>query len=215
MIFTPLFVKNFSLLLIFLIDSFGQFCMIVVLTSTNAISDYHHYNQWLTTTIWLSPLQSMTITTTISDYHHYNQWLSPLQSVAITTTISDYHHYNQWLSPLQSVTHHYNQWLSPLQSDSPLQSVTHHYNQWLSPLQLWGWFLLAVRWMQWRVHEFFIDLWQVCNFLLVLSVSSTNKTNCNNTGEILLKVALNTHIIPITSYVFEVLTLLRHQLLYG
>ena len=116
MIFTPLFVKNFSLLLIFLIDSFGQFCMIVVLTSTNAISDYHHYNQWLTTTIWLSPLQSMTITTTISDYHHYNQWLSPLQSVAITTTISDYHHYNQWLTTTTNDYHHYNQWLSPLQS---------------------------------------------------------------------------------------------------
>jgi hypothetical protein len=190
MIFTPLFVKNFSLLLIFLIDSFGQFCMIVVLTSTNAISDYHHYNQWLTTAIsdyhhynqWLSPLQS--------DYHHYyNQWLSPLQSVIITTTISDYHHYNQWLTTTISDYHHYS-----CEADSSLQ---------------WGGCNDVY------MIKFFIDLWQVCNFLLVLSVSSTNKTNCNNTGEILLKVALNTHIIPITSYVFEVLTLLRHQLLYG
>ena len=194
-------------------------------------SDYHHYNQWL------SPLQSVTITTTISDYHHYNQWLSPLQPMTITTTINDYHHCNQWLSPLpplQSVTitttisgyhHYYNQWLSPLQSVIITTTISdyHHYNQWLTTTisDYHHYSCEADSSLQWGgcndvyMIKFFIDLWQVCNFLLVLSVSSTNKTNCNNTGEILLKVALNTHIIPITSYVFEVLTLLRHQLLYG
>ena len=36
------------------------------------------------------------------------------------------------------------------------------------------------------------DMWQVGGYLLVLLVSSTNKTDCNSITEILLKVALNT-----------------------
>jgi hypothetical protein len=44
------------------------------------------------------------------------------------------------------------------------------------------------------VLKFFSYLWQVSGFLLVLPVSTTNETDsdCHDTTEILLKVALNT-----------------------
>ena len=45
--------------------------------------------------------------------------------------------------------------------------------------------------IQHYVIKFVSDLQQVGGFLLVLPVSSTNKTNCHNIIEIMLKVALN------------------------
>jgi hypothetical protein len=42
------------------------------------------------------------------------------------------------------------------------------------------------------VIKFVSDLRQVSGFLRVLWVSTTNKTDCHNITEILLKVALNT-----------------------
>ena len=46
--------------------------------------------------------------------------------------------------------------------------------------------------MQPYVIKFLSDLRQVCGFLRVLRVSSTNKTDCHDITEILFKVALNT-----------------------
>ena len=64
-------------------------------------------------------------------------------------------------------------------------------NQCLSPLMLWVWILIRARCTtlcdkvcQWLV----ISLW----FSSGLPVSSTNKTDCHDITEILLKVALNT-----------------------
>ena len=64
-------------------------------------------------------------------------------------------------------------------------------NQCLSPLMLWVWILIRARCTtlcdkvcQWLV----IGLW----FSSGLPVSSTNKTDCHDITEILLKVALNT-----------------------
>ena len=46
--------------------------------------------------------------------------------------------------------------------------------------------------IQHYVIKFVRDLRQVCGFLWVLPISSTNKTDCHDITEILLKVALNT-----------------------
>ena len=46
--------------------------------------------------------------------------------------------------------------------------------------------------MQHYVIKFIIDLWQVCDFLKVLPISSTNKTGRHDITEILLKVTLST-----------------------
>ena len=52
--------------------------------------------------------------------------------------------------------------------------------------------------MQHYMIHFVSDLWQVCGFLWVLPVSSTNKTDHYDITEILLNVALTT--ITITMY---------------
>jgi len=46
--------------------------------------------------------------------------------------------------------------------------------------------------------KFVIDLWQVCGFIRVLRVSSTNKTDRNDMPEILLKVAVSAITITLT-----------------
>jgi hypothetical protein len=47
--------------------------------------------------------------------------------------------------------------------------------------------------------KFVSDLWQVCGFVGGILVSSTNKTDCQDITEILLKVVLNT-ITPLNGY---------------
>jgi hypothetical protein len=42
------------------------------------------------------------------------------------------------------------------------------------------------------VIKFVSDLWQVGGFLRILRFTSTNKTDCHELAEIVLKVALNT-----------------------
>jgi hypothetical protein len=51
------------------------------------------------------------------------------------------------------------------------------------------------------VIKFVSDLGQVCDFLRVLGVSSTNKTDHHDIAEILLKVALNN--ITLTLYIIS------------
>jgi len=64
-------------------------------------------------------------------------------------------------------------------------------NQCLSPLMLW--FESRSWWgVQHYVIKFVSDLRQVDGFLRALQVSSTNKTDCHDITEILLKVTLNT-----------------------
>jgi hypothetical protein len=45
---------------------------------------------------------------------------------------------------------------------------------------------------QYFVIKFVSDLWQVGGFLRILRFTSTNKTDCHELAEIVLKVALNT-----------------------
>jgi hypothetical protein len=55
------------------------------------------------------------------------------------------------------------------------------------------------------VIKFVTDLRQVCGFLLVTPVSSTNKTDHHNITEILLKVVLNTITLILTHNIFNLL----------
>ena len=64
-------------------------------------------------------------------------------------------------------------------------------NQCLSPLKLQV--QIPLRWdVLDKVIKFVSDLWQVSGFLWELLISSTNKTDCHDITEILLKVVLNT-----------------------
>ena len=73
------------------------------------------------------------------------------------------------------------------------------FNQCLSPLTLWVWTPLR-RGVQHYMIKCVSDLQQVDGFLRV-QVSSTNKTDCNDITEILLKVALNT--ITLTLFILD------------
>ena len=84
------------------------------------------------------------------------------------------------------------------------------YNQCLSPLMLWVGISIRARCTT-LCDKFVSDLRQVSGFLRVLRfspgtpVSSTNKTDCHDITEILLKVALNTinQPKPTLSYLFD------------
>jgi hypothetical protein len=54
--------------------------------------------------------------------------------------------------------------------------------------------------IQHYVIKFVSDLWQISGFLWVLQFLSTNKTDCHDITEILLKVALNTINQPTKTY---------------
>ena len=66
-------------------------------------------------------------------------------------------------------------------------------NQWLSPLQLWVWIQLRQGVLDTTLCDK-VCQWLVTGqcFSLGTPVSSTNKTDCHDIAEILLKVALNT-----------------------
>ena len=63
-----------------------------------------------------------------------------------------------------------------------------------------------VYWIQHYVIKFIIDLWQVCGFLKVLPISSTNKTDRHDIAELLMKVVLST--ITLTVYFLFLFNLL-------
>ena len=67
-------------------------------------------------------------------------------------------------------------------------------NQCLSPLTLWVWTLLMaiVYSVQHYVIKFVSDLRQVIGFFTGTAVSFTNKSDCHDITEILLKVVINT-----------------------
>ena len=136
-------------------------------------------------------------------FHQYQRNKLPLTSNKWTRKDYDIHVWNlqcwRWiLSDQQSINHVE----LTVTSEGPLwswsySSWNYNYlnNQCLSPLKLQV--QIPLRWdVLDKVIKFVSDLWQVSGFLWVLLISSTNKTDCHDIKEILLKVVLNT--IPLT-----------------